>query len=163
MNGAAIEFVRSSRDYYGQYHHHKELMAYGATVLYVTAASWLTFTNQDPLGAGAQRLPRLLLFSLLALTALLFVWWQLRQRRFAADMVEACTRILARSLNQQDAANVPTDTRLYNGLQLPHFLVDELVVVAESRRFFRGTGTPEVLTVAVVVIWTILPAWRLFG
>jgi hypothetical protein len=161
MNEVASEFVRTSRNFYGQYHQHKELMAYGVTILYLTAASWITFSDKKPLASGPTFLPQLLLLIVLGVSACAFITWQLKNRRFAAVFVEACTRLMTDSVNEQSEQQVLTDSREYHGLLLPHFVVDELVFVAESRKWFRGPIVSEMLTAISILSATAVTIWRL--
>jgi hypothetical protein len=158
-----LQQIESYRNDYGQYHHHKEVMAYGATVLYVTAAVWITFQPTNPLMAGGPGwlLPRLILLLVTAALTFAFIVWQLRQRRFAADMVAACTNLLARSIPGQPPS-WPTDAVPYNGVQLPHVIVDELIGVEQQRGAFRGTGVSEWLTYIMLLASSALVAWRFY-
>ena len=155
------ELVVSYRDYYGQYHHHKEQMAYAATVLYLAAAAWLMFAKPDVLESGPQKWYRVSFIVIIAVASLAFVCWQLRQRRSAANIVEASTRLLTRLVGGETLTLV--DPRDYNSLLLPHFLVDELVAVAEARSCIRGAGVSELITYATMVATFILVVFRLFG
>lgn len=155
------QLLVSCRDYYGQYHHHKEQMAYAATVLYLAAAAWLMFAKPDILESGPQKWYGVIFIVFIAVAALAFVFWQLRQRRFAANVVEASTRLLTRLGGGETPALV--DPRVYNGLLLPHFLVDELVAVAEARSCVRGAGVSELITYATMVATSILVVLRLIG
>ena len=155
------ELVVSYRDYYGQYHHHKEQMAYAATVLYLAAAAWLMFAKPDVFEPGPQKWYRVSFIVIVAVAALAFVFWQLRQRQFAANIVEASTQLLTR-LGGGDSFTL-VDSRIYNGILLPHFLVDELVAVAQARSCIRGAGVSELITYITTVATTILVAFRLIG
>ena len=68
------ELLFAHRDYYGQYHHHKEQMAYAATVLYLGAAAWLMFTT-DVMDPGPQKWYRTTFIVIVAVAALAFVSW----------------------------------------------------------------------------------------
>ena len=155
------ELVVSYLNYYGQYHHHKEQMAYAATVLYLAAAAWLMFAKPDFLECGPQKWYRVTFIVIIAVAALAFVFWQLRQRRFAANIVEASTRLLMRLVGGEPLTLV--DPRFYNGLLMPHFLVDELVAVAEMRSWIRGAGVSELITYATMVTTSVLVVLRLIS
>jgi hypothetical protein len=156
-----VTAVASYHDYYGQYHHHKEQMAYSATVLYLAGAAWLVFAKPDVLDLCPQKWYRIAFVTIVAIAAFAFVVWQLRQRRFAANVVEASTRILTR-LGSGEAITL-FDARDYKGLLLPHFFVDELVTVAEARSGIRGAGVSELITYATMVLAAILVALQLIG
>jgi len=154
------ELLIAHRDLYAQYHHHKEQMAYAASVLYLAGAAVLMYTEPSSLGS-AKTLK--LTFAVIAfVSAFGFVAWQLHQRQVAADVVEACERILAR-LAGGETPPAPTDARTYHGLHLPHFLVDELVAIAESRKPLCGPRTPEIITYVTMVAVAVLVAIRMTG
>ncbi len=100
---------------------------------------------------------------IVAIAAFAFVFWQLRQRRFAGNIVEASTRLLTRLGGGEPFAL--TDARVYNGLLplLPHFLVDELVTVTEARSCIRGAGVSELIAYATMIAAAILVVFRFIG
>lgn len=135
------EFLIAQREFYGEYHHQKEQMAYAATALFLTGAAWLMYDSTAQVSGLMVALALVI-----GVAAFAFVAWQLRQRRFAADMVEACERLLACTLSNNQSPAPLTDTRLYNGLLIPHFLVDEMVAIADARKPFRGALLSELIT-----------------
>lgn len=136
-----LEFLIAQREFYGEYHHHKEQMAYAATVLFLTGAAWLVYDTTAQVSGL-----KVALALVIGGAAFTFVAWQLRQRRFGADMVEACERLLARTLSDDQSQTPLADVRIYNSLQMPHFLFDELVDIAEARKPFRGALLSELIT-----------------
>ena len=120
-----------------------------------------SFRETGCLGSISQKWYRIAFVTIVAIAAFAFVVWQLRQRRFAANVVEASTRILTR-LGSGEAITL-FDARDYNGLLLPHFFVDELVTVAEARSGIRGAGVSELITYATMVLAAILVALQLIG
>lgn len=135
------EFLIAQREFYGEYHHQKEQMAYAATALFLTGAAWLVYDATDQVSGL-----KVALALVIGVAAFAFVAWQLRQRRFGADMVEACERLLARTLSDNQSPAPLADVRMYNGLPMPHFLFDELVAIAEARKPFRGALLSEFIT-----------------
>ena len=119
------------RGFYGQYHQHKEKMAYSASVVYIAGAAALMYADTDSLGSDKGL--KITFAIVVAVAAFAFVIWQLRLRRLASDVVEACERILARLANNEDFTKL-SDPRTYKSLNFPHFLVDEIVSVADSRK-----------------------------
>ena len=150
------------RDYYGQYHHHKEQMAYAATALYLVAAAWLMFDSSELIASGPQKCYRAIFIAIVGVAAVAFVTWQLWQRRFAANVVEACTRLLARAGGSEPPSTL-VDPRMYNGILLPHFLVDELVTVAEAPGCVRGPRISELITYVTMAGTAILVILHLIG
>lgn len=152
------ELLIEHRDFYGQYHHHKEQMAYAASVLYLAGAAALMYADMGSL--GLEKTLQITFASVVFVAAFAFVVWQLRQRQLAADVVEACERLLTR-LAGSKASPTSTDPRTYNGLHLPFFLVDELVIVAESRKPFRGACISELITYVTMLAAAVLVVMRM--
>lgn len=151
----AYDLIRSYRDYYGSYHHHKEVMAYSVTVLYLGGTAALVF--QDP-PIWTWFSPSALLFILLGVssaTAFAFVVWQLRNREFAADMVAACTDLAARWLiNQPTPADL--QERTFRGRQWPDALVRQMNSIVNTRRWWEGPRISEILAYVIMGSWTLL-------
>ena len=161
MSNHRVESLRSIRDHYAEYHHHKEVMGYGAAVLYLTAAAALILAS-DHDHAVEQRAPFLVVASITAVFGFVFVVWQLRNRRIAAAVVEACNRLMAGSFNDAIVSAWDMEPRTWNGQSLPHVLVDEVLAVIESGRGFRSPLTAEVLIYLVMGAWLSLAAWTVF-
>ena len=124
--------IASYRDYYGTYHHHKEQMAYGATVLYLGATTAVAFQGS---AIWQYRTPDWLTTLLLvgsAVVTFLFVWWQMRQREFAADLVAACTALYARSV-ASTLSSPDLSAKKYRSHEFPTVLVKELEDIADDR------------------------------
>jgi len=154
------ELLIAHRDLYAQYHHHKEQMAYAASVLYLAGAAVLMYSNAGDL--DSQKTLKIAFAIVVFLAAFAFVAWQLRQRQVAADVVEACERLLARLACGESLSNA-TDARTYYGLHLPQFLIDELVAVTESRRPLSGPRIPEIITFVTMIAVAMLVAIRMTG
>ncbi len=155
------ELIRSLKDYYGSYHNHKEQMAYGATVLYLTGATFVTL-NGDTIKDSIKdsSVPWFavigLFFLALSFTSL-FVWWQLSKRRLAADIVEACITLLTQ-LAANPTAKLETQAASYEGLDFPKALVDTLGSNRAKRKFFQSPIVSEGLTYFAIALWSIC-AW----
>ncbi len=157
MSEKRKELVISYRDYYGEYHHHKERMAYESTVLYLGAAAWLLFKELDsPLSCY-----QVFFVIIVAVAAVVFIVWQLWKRRDAADVVEASTRLLSRPVCSESLVRVGPSK--YKNLPLPQFLVDELEKVDEERDCIRGPAVSELLTYVTIGSTLILVVCRLIG
>lgn len=152
------ELLIEHRDFYGQYNHHKEQMAYAASVLYLAGAATLMYTNMD--SSSSEKILQATFAIVVFVAAFAFVVWQLRQRQLAADVVEACERLLVR-FPGDEALPVSTDPRIYKGLHLPLFLVDELVTVAESRKPVHGAHVSEIITYVTMLVTAVLVVVRL--
>ena len=141
--------LTSYRDIFGAYHNHKEQMAYLATTLYLSAATWAAFEGPSSLGSGSARIAMALLLSFSPLAASTFVIWQLWKRRLAADIVEACNSLLATKLDDQ-----LTEARPYGGVQLPSRLVEAIIAKNDERPSWHGPRPSEAITVTVILVWT---------
>lgn len=154
------EILMAHRELYAVYHNHKEQIAYAASVLYLAGAAVLMFMDIESF--AQERSLKLIFAAIVFAAAFVFVAWQLRQRQLAADVVEACERLLAR-IAAGEISTGPTDARTYHGLHLPHFLVDELVIVAESRKPLCGPLVPELITYLTMLAAALLVAIRITG
>ena len=154
------EILMAHRELYAAYHNHKEQIAYAASVLYLAGAAVLMF--MDLKSFAPERSLKLIFAAVVFAAAFVFVAWQLRQRQLSADVVEACERLLAR-IAAGEPSTIPTDARTYHGLHLPHFLVDELVIVAESRRPLHGPLVSELITYLTMLAVALLVAIRITG
>ncbi len=154
---------------YGTYRQNKEQMAYGATVLYLAAATWAVASGAP---FWKQFVPwqfagLILLFAVTAAGAFLFVGWQFHQRRWASDMVHACMNVTARWLQdgvgKDDVAPLPLPSpgvfRSGTGpVSAPKAVADEL---AERIRGRTPWWAPRDVTFVVMSIWTLAAASRI--
>lgn len=147
------ELVATYRDYYGTYHHHKEQMAYAATVLYLAGATTVAFTGPQ---IWQYPVPAWLISGVLLATAVVaffFVWWQFRQREFAADMVAACTTLAAWSV-ASTLANPDLSTKSYKCHDFPAVLVQRLEDTARKRGRTGGPRRSEGITYLIMGAWS---------
>ncbi len=148
------QLVTAYRTFYGSYHNHKEQMAYGATVLYVSAATAVTLTGPSIWKYPTPNWLTSILLIATAVIAFLFVGWQLRKREFAADMVAACTTLAAWSVSFP-LANPDVSTVREDLLDFPAVLKDQLVQARKARGWAGGPRQSEYVTHGVMAVWTI--------
>lgn len=154
------DLLKSHRDYYGGYHHHKEQMAYAATILYLSGTFWLARNARQLFETDRHPVLLLLLILVGAASGWLFVIWQLRNRQTAADIVAACTNLLSRRLNAQDQDFIKTPV-LFASVKFPHSLVDEITKVQQHTRWLGGPRWSNFITYSIMVTWTVLVGIRL--
>ena len=159
-----IEQVLTSwRDFYGSYHHHKEGMAYAATMVYATGTAWVTF--KTPFRSGAEGQTLLMLMMFVAAAALwLFIIWQLRNRRLAAEIVAACNSLLARRLDKADAS-VSWKPATFDLLhcELPETLIDEVKRVRKQTAWNAGPRVSNTITYWSLGLLTAIAFLRVIG
>ena len=148
---------RSYRAFYGEYHNHKELLAYGAATLYLTAVTWVIINGPCGIGPSPKSLIMVLLNIAGVSVSFAFVCWQLKNRRIASEIVAGCNAVLAKAAN-----SIATDSRTHAGIPLPQYLVDAITQANERRTW---QGTPRISTVVTLVamgLWTILAIVHLY-
>lgn len=147
--------IFSYRDWYGTYHHHKEQIAYGATVIYLGAASAMILKGSAVWSNNVPKPVLIFLFVASFAVSLAFVIWQLRNRELAADIVLACTKLLQEMVA---GSNTPPSTEAdqYKGLDLPHALADRLRRINAERSLLGGPRVSESITYCAMVLWSIL-------
>jgi hypothetical protein len=148
------EYLRSTREHFASYHNHKEQMAFAATGLYIGGVTALI--AQEKL-EWIQKLPAWVWLPVvlgLGITTLLFAWWQLSMREYAAKVIEACDNIRTVWLNSppdQAATNATT----YDGKVMPQVLAGELSIVSKNKTENRKRATPRLLTSGIIIAWSI--------
>jgi hypothetical protein len=122
----AREYITTTRQHFSTYHNHKEQMAYIITVLYITIATAL-ITQKDPEWANmfANWYAKTVIAAYSVLS-LVFVWWQLTMRKFAADIIAACDSLRIQWLKQFPSDLDVSPTR-YKNRELPAFLKKAIV------------------------------------
>ena len=161
----SYELLRSYLSIYDSFQSSKERLAYGATTLYVIGAA--TLLVQTPFWLGYSQVQFVALVLLLALSAVsgpLFVYWQLKYRRFAIRMFDACfslsTRWLISPPNQDDLRYVEGDA----GLLWPNALSAEFHRVAGHtlpgvKRFFDYIAYLAMIAWAAAALWRVIGTW----
>lgn len=149
------------RNHFAAYHHHKEQMGYAATTVYLGALAYALFNTPS---SGPMHLTplRWIFLILTAMMAVFFVIWQLRNRSFAADMVQACNCLLARSLSRP-FTDAERQVAFLRGHQYPTMLVDEFNGIRRSRRLLGGPKASEAITYAAMAFWTLFALWGVLG
>jgi len=147
--------IFSYRDFYGTYNHHKEQMAYGATVIYLGAASAVILKGSAIWPSNVPKPVLIVLFILSFAASFLFVMWQLRNRELAADIVLACTTLLQMMVAGPNIT-LSTEPDQYKGLDLPKALADRLRHINAERSLLGGPRVSESITYFVMVLWLVL-------
>jgi hypothetical protein len=121
--GGHLHLITAFLNGYETYHNHKEVMAYTASTLYLSAATAVL--------VAAPPVPRsfalLLATVILALLGFLYVEWQLRQRQAAAGRAEACSTVASRWLQREPepADLIPEEFPRGDGTFWPRALATE--------------------------------------
>ena len=84
--------ITSIRNQWLQYHNHKEQMAYVAAVVYIGSAA--TIATREDLAKQLRTWGGELSAALIAISAFLFVIWQLERLRVAQDTMTICNEAL---------------------------------------------------------------------
>jgi hypothetical protein len=157
------DLLLSYRNYYGAYHHHKEQMAYGATVLYLSAASAIILKGTSIWPRNCvQRLLAFEIFILAFLFTMAFVIWQLNNRKLASNIVFACTTLLQMRLSN-NKCELSTETDQYKNLDFPKALSERLRALDKDRKVFGSPRASEIITYSALILWTILASISIFS
>jgi hypothetical protein len=151
----AWELVLRHRDFYGTYHHHKETMAYGATAFYLAGISAFIFGSGWPNWDRPLRIALIPAIIAAAALALRFILWQFERRIFGADMVAACSDLLAEWVISPPT-RVDLAIRTLNFRQWPAALVERF---EKTRQ--RGCWLPRELTWIAIAFWTLAALVRI--
>jgi hypothetical protein len=151
----AFDYVQSLIRAYEEYNHRKEREAYVIVVLYLGATAAALINNGWELPIGLMLLTLIIGTMLTAVLA----FWQLRNRRFAARMVAACTNVASRWLTEK-----PTRAD-YSATSMQHILWPDAVVqefhrVRSTETFILMIALPSVIlawgSAVVCYFWAIL-------
>jgi hypothetical protein len=139
------EYITTTRQHFSTYHNHKEQMAYIMTVLYITIAAALV-TQKDPewVNMFAYWYAKAVIggYSVLSLV---FVWWQLKMRTFAADIIAACDSLRIEWL-QQFPSDLNVSPTRYKNRQMPAFLKEAIGNVPS----YQTTRLPMLVTLGAI-------------
>lgn len=153
------DLILSHRDHFGTYHHHKERMAYGAMALYLAAAAFVASQAKKVLEWTVPRDALITLLILSAVAGFAFVWWQLRLRAIASDIVSACITVateLASRQNDTVSSDEVTPTNYSeHSISFPKILVDTLCLQNQNRKLLDSPRISEMITYAVMLAWSI--------
>lgn len=142
------------------YHDHKERSAYAATTLYLAGVSVWLLSKDFWIGAICATLITSAIFTVISAVLVgLFVHWQLRNRRWAATVEAACIAVSTKILSGAVSESTPIKAKSWGGHSWPTPLADELATAEPTVR--RGVYLAEWLTLAVIVLWTVLLLGRI--
>jgi hypothetical protein len=144
---------------YETYHHHKEVMAYTASALYVSAATAFLFAPPRPVPRSCVLLLATVVV-VLALLGLLYVNWQLRQREVAAGRAEACSTVASRWLHRdpEPADLVPVEYPPGDGTFWPKVLAVEFC--QQEKVVSRRLRIPNWVTRIALILAALGALWR---
>ena len=164
----ARAFLQTLQNYLGPYHNHKEAMTYTAVALYLAAA--VTLVANEELFKTLLSGPTLV--STLAIVGLAssFVDWQLRRRRWAANMVWVCDALIARTLTRIGSPG--SDLDIVNEANWEPPSGDKEIRALEGNRYPRimaaqlekkpdlGLDVIESLTLGSMAAVTLMAMWK---
>ena len=128
-----LDYLKSYRGYYTQYHNHKEQMAWLATVLYIGGCTAFLinrhiFTSLKPFLLFEKPILNFFSFCLVfSIVSFLFTWficWQFNNRAFASHIGSSCDKLITGLLSEQ---GIPFSVELKHikDLYCPKSLYDE--------------------------------------
>ena len=152
----------------GSYHHQKEQMAFRAVLTYLVGTTVLVFTG-DKIWNGfsgieiwcfiSEKVIIRFVIILTGILAILYVIWQLGNRRYAAQMVTACTNLSSRWVEKSPKDNdvkpilFNNNRWVHNSSLWPKALVNEYNEIRSKTEFYGGPKPSEWLLYIVMVIW----------
>ena len=123
--------ITSIRNQWLQYHNHKEQMAYLAAVVYIGSAA--TIATRHDLARQLQTQGGELSAALIAISAFLFVIWQLDRLRVARDTLAVCNEALvsveSRRSSSPSVAKIAAAVEGARGVFPSRILVAEFVAI----------------------------------
>lgn len=127
-----LDYLQSFRDYYGRYHHHKEVMAWAATALFLSGCFFILL-KPGIFGGFYKNLWTFLIvsvpFTLVFALFFDFIWRQLRFRYFANLVVKACinlsVKIFENEKIQLNYKKIELEGGFSKGVLWPKALIDE--------------------------------------
>jgi hypothetical protein len=151
------DLIISYRDYYGQYHNHKEQMAFSAAALYLTSATALVLMDTCTFKELMKGMP-LIAISLSAVLAFIFICWQLENRILAAAIVKACDELLA-----DIEGGCDLEYGDYKNIKFPKLLIYKLEGERKSTfvSFFKGPWISTLITLlglSIILCFALLPS-----
>jgi len=140
-----LDYLQSSRDYYGRYHQHKEVLAWAATALFLSGCFFILL-KQGIFGGLYKNLWTFLiaavLFTLVFALFFRFIWWQLRLRCFSNIVVKACINLYVKILENDKIRLNFKKTELEGGFSKgvlwPKVLIDEYRSVEKKQPGIRS-------------------------
>jgi hypothetical protein len=154
------ELLNNYRNYYGVYHHHKEMMAWLATTFYISGSIFFFFKLEELInGKCYNAILFVIIFIIITGITFAFIRWQFKQRAFASKIVSACTTILTCRLSQSplpDDSFKPWTFKESNKDKWPKILVE----YAERKE--RSHVVSEVWTYAAIAIFVFVVIIKIF-
>jgi len=96
-----LDYLQSFRDYYGRYHHHKEVMAWAATALFLSGCFFILL-KPGIFGGLCKNLWTFLIvvvfFTLVFALFFCFIWKQFKFRYFTDIVVKSCINLSVKIL-----------------------------------------------------------------
>ena len=146
-----IDLLKSFRDYYGTYHHHKEVMAWAAILLFIGICSTLLFRT-GIIENLHKDLSNFLFISVFFNVVFSFFFsllnWQFKKREFANNIVIACMNLISRIFENE---RIKLDMKKSNfyGIYWPKVLIDEVQSVKKGHRVIGS----EIVSYAIISIF----------
>ncbi len=148
------ELLHNYRNYYGTYHHHKEMMAWLATTFYISGSIYFFFKLENLINDKFYNLVAfIIVFIIITVITVFFLKWQFSQRSFASRIVSACTTILTCRLSQSqlpDDSFKPYSFKKNNKDKWPRILVE--YAERKERRHYAETWTYLAITIFFLMV-----------
>jgi len=148
------ELLHNYRNYYGTYHHHKEMMAWLATTFYISGSIYFFFKLENFINNKCYNsVVFIIVFIIISVITFAFLWWQFSQRAFASRIVSACTTILTCRLSQSDLPDdsfKPYSFKKHNRDKWPRVLVE--YAERKERRYFAEIWTYSAITMFFLMV-----------
>ena len=143
-----IDLSKSFRDYYGTYHHHKEVMAWVTTVLFLGICSSMMLNTGIIETLNINLLNFLFVsvfFTFIFSFFFYLLYWQFRKREFANNIVLACTNLISRIFENERIKLDLKKGNLY-GAFWPKALINEYRNIKERNKIIGS----EVISYSIV-------------
>ncbi|UCB45580.1 MAG: hypothetical protein JSV25_15445 [Spirochaetota bacterium] len=160
-----IDLLKSFRDYYGIRHHHKEVLVWFTTLLFLAISSTLLLRTGiiETLHKDLSNFLFIsLFFTIIFALFFTFLFWQFRQREIANNTVLACTNLISR-IFENERMKLDLKKGDFHGAFWPKVLINEYRAIKDSHRVIGS----EVISYSIVwafylgVLTKIM--WSFFG
>jgi hypothetical protein len=143
-------FVLSVRHHWMIYHNHKETMASAGITLYIAAAASILGRN-DLAYQVKSNIVLIGVVSLVAVLAIVYVKWQLDNRRYSSDVIQAIDTVAIKWLSRRPC---PRELALVmdRGAPLIRAITVELEPAADRSWLKYGTGWPEIAMIGTMLL-----------
>lgn len=160
------ELLLSYLGIYDTYHHHKELMAFSATALYLGGSAAL-LVQEEPFWL-VYSLSEFTFFLLLlifsGILGCVFIFWQLYKRRDAAFTYEACLNLCTTWLTALPSRFAlrgeisPKGGPGTKRIRFPKALADEIERVKKQNRY--SLWFPMIVTLSLLFSWSVFVGYQ---